>query len=178
MPLCYEDTQPVSLENGLARLFNMNEATWERHASGWSVWPRMAILPVLLASIWSFTWLGWWAALPLAGVLVFTWVNPRLAPIPKSTNTWHAKATFGERVWLNRNNILIPDKLENSATILSWIAGVGFLAAVAGAYLNNIWLVGLGMVITYAGKLLFLNVMVKLFEEMKDTDPKYASWVR
>jgi hypothetical protein len=96
----------------------------------------------------------------------------------ESTNTWHAKATFGERVWLNRRNILIPDNHENAATILTWVSGAGFAAAVGGAYLNDIWLTLVGLVITYTGKLLFLNVMVKLYDEMKDTDPKYAAWLR
>ena len=130
----------MRLDEALARVFQMDEATWTRHASGWSVWPRMAILPVLLACIWSFTWIGWWAALPLVAVLAFTWVNPRLAPVPTSTNTWHAKATFGERIWLDRKNLVLPDKHEDAATYLTWIAGAGFFGAVAGAWLNDIWL--------------------------------------
>ena len=138
----------------------------------------MAILPVLLACIWSFAWIGWWAALPLVAVLAFTWVNPRLAPVPKSTDTWHAKATFGERIWLDRKNLVLPDRHEDAAMYLSWIAGAGFFGAVAGAWLNDIWLTLIGTVITYAGKLIFLHVMVRLYDEMKDSDPKYAAWLR
>ena len=33
-------------------LFAMDDAVWARHASGWSVWTRMATLPLLLLALW------------------------------------------------------------------------------------------------------------------------------
>jgi hypothetical protein len=38
-----------------AKLFQMDERAWERHASPWSVWTRVASLPPLLAEGWSTT---------------------------------------------------------------------------------------------------------------------------
>lgn len=34
-----------------ARAMTMDDATWERHANPWSVWTRMATLPLLLPAL-------------------------------------------------------------------------------------------------------------------------------
>ena len=76
----------MTLERGIARLFAMSDGVWARHANPWSVWTRMATLPVLLLALWSRAWIGWWALLPVAAVLVWTWLNPRLFPPPRTTD--------------------------------------------------------------------------------------------
>nr|WP_244627082.1 DUF6653 family protein [Microvirga tunisiensis] len=64
-----------------AKLFQMDERAWERHASPWSVWTRVASLPLLLAAVWSHVWLGIWALVPVALVVLWLWLN---APVPGS----------------------------------------------------------------------------------------------
>jgi len=100
----------VTLEHGIARLFAMSDAVWARHASPWSVWTRTATLPVLLLAVWSRAWIGWWALLPVAAVLVWAWLNPRLFPPPRTTDTWAARATFGERLWIARREVPVPPR--------------------------------------------------------------------
>ena len=51
--------------------------TWLRHAHPWSVVLRNTVLPILIIMFWSRMWLGWWAVLPVALALLWTWFNPR-----------------------------------------------------------------------------------------------------
>ncbi|MEQ9480849.1 MAG: hypothetical protein RIG27_00965 [Coleofasciculus sp. F4-SAH-05] len=36
----------MTLENKIAQLFQMDEATWTHHANPWSVWTRNTVLPL------------------------------------------------------------------------------------------------------------------------------------
>jgi hypothetical protein len=51
------------------------------------------------------------------------------------------------------------------------------LLCIWGVVQLALWPTVLGAVIQYAGKFWFLDRMVWLFEDMRDTDPKYAQWV-
>jgi len=161
-----------------ARLFQMDERTWERHASPWSVWTRVASLPVLLLAVWSHVWLGPWMLAPLALVILWLWLNPRLFPAPARTDTWSARATFGERVWLNRKNVPVPDHHVRVSHILSAVSAVGFAAALAGAILNNLLMTVSGGLVAWFGKMWFCDRMVWLYDDMKDEHPPYAAWLR
>jgi len=108
------------------RLMGMNEGAWQRHAHPLSVWSRVILgLPLLILALWSHAWIGWWALIPLAGVLSFIWINPRMAPIPKHTDNWGAKAVFGERVWLKRKEVPIPERHRLMPHILTGVAALG-----------------------------------------------------
>jgi hypothetical protein len=163
----------------IADLFGMTDATWARHASGWSVWTRIATLPVLILAIASHVWLGWPAAAGLTAlILVWLYINPRLFPRPRSTDNWAAKATFGERVWLDRRVVPIPAHHNLAAHLLSAAGFVGFAVALYGAVAGEFWPALLGVVLTYAAKLWFCDRMVWLYEDMKDRSPLYRSWLR
>ncbi|MCP4303439.1 MAG: hypothetical protein GY788_00860, partial [bacterium] len=123
----------------IASLFGMSDEVWARHASGWSVWTRLASFPLLLVAIWSRVWVGWgWAAALIAIVVVWLWLNPRVFSPPATTDNWAAKVTFGERVWLNRKAIPIPRHHATAAYLLSAISGVGFAIALYGAVVTLI----------------------------------------
>jgi len=162
----------------IAHVFAMDEATWARHANPWSVWTRVLSLPPLLAAIWSHSSLSWWAAIPIRLIVLWLWFNPRFFPPPRHTNTWASKATFGERVWLNRANVPIPVHHARVVALLSGLAGVSFIAAIAGAIANNLaWTVGAGS-LSWLAKMWFVDRMVWLYEDMKGKDPDYRSWLR
>jgi len=167
----------VTLEHGIARLFAMSDAVWARHASPWSVWTRTATLPVLLLAVWSRAWIGWWALLPVAAVLVWAWLNPRLFPPPRTTDTWAARATFGERLWIARREVPVPPRHRVLPHGLSAVAATGAVLAVGGALAAALWPTLLGAVLVYAGKLWFLDRMVWLFEDMHGTDPRCRGWL-
>ncbi|WP_346896092.1 DUF6653 family protein [uncultured Roseibium sp.] len=162
---------------GQIRALGMSPKVWNRHASPLSVYSRMATLPLLLLAIWSHVWIGaGLAALATGLVVVWLWLNPRLFSPPSYLGSWAAKATLGERIWLNRMLVPIPQEDAQKALLLSVVAGVGFLVAVLGAVETHLLLTLSGMIVTYAGKLVFLDRMVALYERMHDAHPLYRFW--
>ena len=157
---------------------SMDDATWRRHANPLSVWTRVITgLPVMLLAIWSIKPLGWWSLLVIAVACLWIWLNPRLFPVPESTNNWASKVTFGERVWLNRSVKSIPEHHEQWVLFLSLVAGAGFLVAVVGAFLNILFPTVTGGLISWFGKMWFCDRMVWLYEDMKNSDSEYSDWL-
>ncbi|WP_417689284.1 DUF6653 family protein [Roseibium sp.] len=155
----------------------MDASTWQRHASPWSVYTRMATLPLLALAIWSHAWYGAWLAIGATfAVCAWLWVNPRLFPPPKTMESWASKATLGERIWLNRSAVPIPGEDSRTAMTLSLVTGVGFIATVYGSISNELLIAVPGLIVTYAGKLVFLDRMVRLYEQMRNAHPLYRFW--
>jgi len=168
----------MGLAEAAERAMGMSEAVWARHASPWSVWTRIATFPFLMLALWSHVWIGWWAAVPVALVAAWSWVNPRLFPPPRRTDTWPSKGTFGERVWLNRQAVPIPLHHRRAAQVTLAISGLGTVSMLAGAVLAEPISFLAGGVGAFLGKLWFVDRMVWLYEDMKDADPAYRSWLR
>lgn len=166
------------MEHLLARMMFMNDATWRRHASPWSVWTRVATLPVLVLAIWSRAWLGWWAIAPIALMIVWIWWNPRAFPPPRDTNNWGSKATFGERVWLARKQTPIPRHHEIAARVLCLVSAAGLPPLVYGLVTQHLWSTLAGTAIVMLGKLWFCDRMVWLYEDMKHAHREYGDWLQ
>jgi hypothetical protein len=166
----------MTLERGIARAFAMDEATWRRHANPWSVWTRVATLPLLVFAAWSRAWLGWWALGPIALVLLWTWLNPRLFHEPASTDNWASKGVLGERIWLNRDRVAVPRHHRLVPRILSSVAAIGGIVVLWGLLELAIWPTLLGMAVVFLGKMWFVDRMVWLYEDMKDATPEYRGW--
>ena len=160
------------------KMMGMDDATWARHANPWSVYSRMTAMPLLSGAIVSRVWLGWWALIPLAVVIVWIWWNPRAFAAPAHTDHWAAHGTFGERVFLNRKTIAIPAHHTAWAYALAWVSAVGILPWVYGLWVINLWAVLLGIAVIVGGKLWFVDRMAWLYQDMKDADPRYSEWQR
>jgi len=87
----------MRFEKSIAAAFAMSEEVWARHANPWSIWTRYATFPMLILSIWSRVWFGWWALIPIFLTLVWLWLNPRGFEKPSSTDNWASKAVLGRR---------------------------------------------------------------------------------
>jgi len=144
------------------RLMGMDDAAWERHANPWSGWTRVSILPLLALAIWSRVWLGWWSLAPVAVLIVWTWLNPRVFPPPRSVNNWMSQGVLGERIWLARNADPIPPHHQRMAVILSVASGFGVALLIWGLVLLDPGLTVAGLVLSMGGKLWFLDRMVWL----------------
>ena len=155
----------------------MSDETWRRHANKWSVITRFASVPLIVAAIWSHASIGWWALLPFAAVAFWIWINPRLFPVPASTDNWASKAVLGERVWLNRKTIAIPRHHEVAALVLNLINGAGGLVLAYGLWMLDPWPTALGFAVMLMGKTWFLDRMVWLFDDMMHTSVTYRSWL-
>ena len=158
----------MTKEQKIASLFAMDDETWEKHANPWSVWTRNTVLPVLIVAFWSRVWLGWLAIAPVAIAIIWMWVNPRLFKKPKSTDNWASKSVLGERIWLNRKAVPVPERHRRAPNILSAVSGTGFLFVIYGVYFLEIWPVLFGSALVYLGKLWFLDRMVWLYEDTKE----------
>jgi hypothetical protein len=166
----------VTLGDRIASIFQMDDNTWERHANPWSVWSRTTVLPVLILAAWSRVWIGWWALAPGVIALLWTWLNPRLFGKPPSLDSWASKCVLGERIWVNRDEVPVPEHHRLAPTVLNVVSGTGMLFVIWGAVQLSIWPTLFGATLVYAGKLWFLDRMVWLYEDMKDATPEYKAW--
>ncbi len=167
----------MTIERTVAKAFALDDAAWRRHANPWSVALRNTVLPVLVLAFTSRLWLGWWAVVPVALALLWTWLNPRIFREPASFDHWASKAVFGERIWLNRDAVPVPARHRTVPNILSVISGVGMLFVLWGLLVFDLWPILFGIALVYCGKLWFLDRMVWLWEEMKDATEEYRSWL-
>lgn len=160
-----------------ANLFAMSDRTWERHSNPWSVWTRNTVLPLLILAIWSRSWIGWWAIAPTVVAVLWTWLNPRLFSKPESTDNWASRAVFGERVWLNRDRVPIPEYHHFVPHLLTVVSSIGMLFVIFGVATFSIWATLLGCALVYCGKLWFCDRMAWLYRDMQEATPEYRSWL-
>ena len=156
----------------------MDDSTWAAHANPLSVYSRFSALPLITLAVWSRIWLGWGFLFPLALTLVWTWWNPRAFRPPRHTDSWAAQGTFGERVFLNRAALPVPEHHVRWAYILTLVSAAGIFPWAYGLWVLQIWPLLLGLTLIIGGKVWFVDRMVWLYQDMKDQDPTYASWMR
>ncbi len=149
------------------RLMRMDDAAWERHANPLSVWSRVAALPLLAFAVWTRLWLGWWCLLPIGAVAIFVFVNPRLFAPPARRDSWAARATYGERLFLARKERPIPPGHERPALILTGVSVAGIVPFVYGLTVLDPWATLFGLALAMGGKLWFCDRMVWLYEDMR-----------
>jgi hypothetical protein len=151
-----------------AKLMSMDEATWARHANPMSVWTRVITgIPLTFCAVWSIQILGYQSIVVIAVVALWFWLNPRLFPIPKSTDNWASKVTLGEQIWLNEPKSSIPNHHRNWIIFLTTMAGIGFIVGITGAYYNILLPTLVGGTISWFGKMWFCDRMVWLYEDMQ-----------
>ncbi|MEM9543067.1 MAG: DUF6653 family protein [Cyanobacteria bacterium P01_E01_bin.42] len=167
----------MNYAQNLAHFFQMTDRVWERHANPWSVWTRYLSLPFLIVAIWSRVWWGWLTIAPIAMVLLWIWLNPRLFPKPQTTQNWTSKAVFGERVWLNRATVPIPKHHDPIIIFTNTVNAIGFLICTWGLITIELWPTCLGLSWVILGKTWFLDRMVWLYEEMKEKHLPYRDWL-
>ena len=165
-----------TIESRMAQWFAMSDETWQRHTNPWSVYTRITVLPLLILAIWSRAWWGWWSLVAIALAIAWTWFNPRIFPKPRSTDNWASKGVLGERVWLNRRNIPVPEHHRIMPNILSGVSVIGLPFLIWGLWQLKIWPLLVGLILMLGAKLWFVDRMVWIYEDMKDKDPEYKSW--
>ena len=149
----------------IERMMGMDDAAWARHSNPWSGWTRIPILPLLALTIWSRVWVGWWCLVPIALLIAWTWLNPRVFAAPKSTDNWMSQAVLGERIWLARKENAIPRHHARAAAVLNLCAVSGLLVLIYGLYVLDIWAATLGTILVVIFKMWFLDRMVWLFRD-------------
>lgn len=147
------------------RLMAMDDAIWRRHANPWSVWTRVITpLPLFALAVWSRTWLGWGALLPIAMVLGWIWWNPRAFGAPQSFDSWAARGVLGERVYLHHRSDIAPHHSAPTKVLL-WISGLGILPYGFGLWRLELWPVLLGIALIVLGKMWFVDRMAWIWDD-------------
>jgi hypothetical protein len=167
----------MAFDEKTARFFGLNENGWERHANPWSVWTRFTVLPILVSAIWSRVWFAEWSLILIAAAIAWMWINPRLFPSPRSTNNWASMGVMGERVWLKRNTILIPEHHRLIPHLINLGSVFGLIFLIWGLIDLDVPMTLLATVTVQISKLWFIDRMVWLYLETKDSNPEYASWL-
>ena len=169
-------TEPAE-EGRVAHFFGLRGDAWMRHANPLSVWTRFTCLSLVVIAVWSRTWIGWYCLIPIAAASAWMWLNPRLFGVPASTKNWASKAVFGERIWLDRRNTLIPDQFRSRVpNLANAYSTIGMAMLAYGMVVLDVGLTVAGIVIVHGGKLWYLDRMVLLFEDMKQRNETFASW--
>jgi hypothetical protein len=166
-----------TLESLSAKLFNMTDETWERHANPWSVWTRYACLPLFVLAISSYAWIGYTNLILIVLIGVWCWLNPRVFGKPRSTNNWASKSVLGERVLLAGDKGPIPRHHKTALSILKFLMLLGVFTVVTGYICEEIALVWLGVCIVILAKSWFLDRMVWLYDEMSNIHVEYKEWL-
>lgn len=159
------------------RLMTMDDEAWMRHANPWSGLTRFAATPFFFLALWSHVWIGWWSLIPIGIMCFWAWWNPRAFPKPKSTKNWMSKGVFGERVWLNRKVVPIPEHHARAAHLLTAGSAVGAAISLYGFIVTNVWPAAFGFAMAVMFKTWFVDRMVWLYEDMKDATPEYRAWL-
>ena len=167
----------MTLEGKIASLYRMDEKARRRHANPWSGYSRFTMIPLIALAFWSRVWIGWWAIIPIAVVLLWAWLNPRIFPEPRSTDNWVSKGVLGEWVWMNRKKIPVPKHHLIVPNVLSAANAIAAVPFIWGLVVLEVWPTVLGGTVMFVSKLWFVDRMVWLYEDMKDTTPEYRSWL-
>jgi len=176
---CIENNEEeinMTLERKIAKIFNLTDENWMKHANPWSVWTRYSVLPIIALAFWSRVWIGWWSLLPALLSLAWMFVNPVFFKKPTSTKNWASKSVLGERVYLNRDSIDIPKHHKVMPNILNGISSIGMIFAIYAIVVLSVWPAIFGISLAYLGKSWYLDRMVWLYEDMKDV-PEYNTWL-
>jgi hypothetical protein len=165
-------------DSKVAKAFGLHGEGWMRHANPASVWTRFAALSVLSLAIWSRDWIGVWCLIPVTLALVWMFVNPLFFKAPESTRNWASRSVLGERIWVDRNKIDLPEQFRSRAASLvaNIYSTIGMGSLAFGLFDLNILATVTGLLITHGGKAWYLDRVTLLFAEMKRRSPEYASW--
>jgi len=165
-------------DSRIAKFFGLEGQNWMRHANPASVWTRFTVLSILALAIWSRDWIGAWSLIGVGLAIIWMFVNPLLFKAPKSTRNWASRAVLGERIWVDRNKVDLPEQFRSRAAPLVANAysaiGVGILAF--GLVDLNLLATVTGILIAHGGKAWYMDRISLLFAEMKGRSDEYAAW--
>ena len=165
----------TTIEDRMAKAFGLEGEAWERHAHPWSVYTRIPIPALLAAAIWTYKWFGWRSLVPAGAVCVWTAINPRVFPRPRTFDGWASKAVLGERVWANRKEVPVPERHRVAPHVLTGMQRARPAVHRAGAGGARPVAVLFGLAVHMAGKNWFMDRMALLYDDVAAVSPDAGS---
>ncbi|MES0808618.1 DUF6653 family protein [Roseibium sp. SCPC15] len=142
-----------------------------------STYAKIVAPALLSAAIWAKLLVGGlFSVVLLAGVLLLLFKLPSLLSGKQQADSWARRASYGERIWLNRLLIPIPADVNQKITILYLVFWTGTLIAMLGAVSSSLLLTATGLLVAYAAQAVCLGKLIGLYNEMKDKAPLYRFW--
>jgi hypothetical protein len=160
------------------KLMSMDEKSWQRHASPYSVYSRFTTLPLISFAFWSRSIWDIYALIPIFISFVWVWLNPRIFSAPLNTHNWASMGTFGERIYLNRKVEAIPEHHLSVCNVLMALQLIGLPLWLYGVYTLDVWAIAFGTSWLMITKAWFVDRMVWLYLDLKDSNPRYQSWLK
>jgi hypothetical protein len=96
---------------------------------------------------------------------VWTAVNPRAFPPPRSAHRWASQAVLGERLWTASRKRGTPPRRRLAPIVLTGINTAGMAVLVRGLIILDPWMTATGLAVHMAGKNWFLDRMVWHYED-------------
>ena len=162
----------MTMQAKTAELFGLDSEGWARHANPWSVYTRIPIPVLLSAAVWTRTRIGWRSLVPVALVCVWTVVNPRAFPPPRSLDRWASRAVLGETVWVARKEVPVPPRHRVAPNVLAAVSTLGVPFIVRGLVVRDGWMVAFGLAVQMGGKLWLLDRMALLYDDVAAAGPR------
>lgn len=166
----------MDLFGAAERMMAMDESAWSRHANPMSGYTRIAGGSALFFALYSAHWIGWWSLLPIALTVAWLVVNPRAFPPPKTADKWMTRGVLGERVFLNRKAVPIPEGFVIANGITTALAALFSVLAIWGVVTGDFWFAFTAWHGAAVSKLWFVDRCAWLFDTMKDRHPTYRAW--
>ena len=162
----------------IAKAFGLDGEHWMRHANPASVWTRFTCLSLIAAAVWSRDWIGVWCLVPVALAVGWMYANPLFFKPPRSTRNWASRAVLGERIWVDRDKLVLPEQFRSRAVphITNAFSAVGLALLAYGLVDLNLIATVAGLLITHLPKAWYMDRMTLLYRDMLARDPKYAAW--
>ena len=131
----------------------------------WSVYTRFATIPPLLVAIWSRAWVGVWCLVPIALVVCWRWLNPRVfAPVVKPV-AWASKGIYGERIWA-RHRAAVPARHRTAFRLIAVPGLVGIVLTGWGLLALEVWPTVFGATLVVLAQLWRIDRLVWMYEEV------------
>ncbi|MET1415308.1 DUF6653 family protein [Roseibium sp. HPY-6] len=132
---------------------------------------------ILVAALWSHIWLGLMTAALLAIGLSFVLVAFQRLRFERYGNlTWAKSVGFGERIWLNRLFVPVPEQLGARITTLYVVFWLGASIALLGGSTASWVLTSSGLVVAYCAQFVCFRKLIELYHQMKSKAPLYDFW--
>lgn len=168
----------MKLDQGINLAMGMDDDKWRHHANPWSVWTRLATVPAFAVAIYSRVWLGWWCLLPVALIMIFLWLNTRIFAPAQTDERWETQAILGERLWLNRRSVPIP---QHHRRATRWIVAGSSLSAIPmliGLFQLDPWATAFGVAGVFFGQIWFLDRLAWLHAEARSGGGRFGSHIK
>ncbi|KZM48322.1 DUF6653 family protein [Labrenzia sp. OB1] len=142
-----------------------------------SPYVKLAAPALVTGALWSHLWIGHAVAVLLTIVIAAVLLLiPKPSIVSPHRNGWTKLVGFGERIWLNRLLVAVPQGLNRRLTTLYLVFWSGTFVAVLGGFTASPILTSTGLLVAYCAQIIGFQKLIQLYRVMKDRDPLYRSW--